>query len=122
MKRVPIPTEEITDWSSFHDVFARVFGFPDFYGRNMNAWIDCMTSLDSPEDGMSTVHAEPGGVLIIDLGECTDFARRLPGIYEVLLDSSAFVNHRKMEIGGQAVLALSFWNRQPIIAPSRSPK
>lgn len=44
---VDIPAHEITDWDSFHDVFKRVFGFPDFYGRNMDAWIDCMTDLDS---------------------------------------------------------------------------
>jgi hypothetical protein len=40
---VRIDTRLITDWASFHDVFARSFGFPDYYGRNMDAWNDCMT-------------------------------------------------------------------------------
>ena len=35
---VKIPTEQITDWETFHTVFAEILGFPDFYGRNMNAW------------------------------------------------------------------------------------
>jgi len=50
---VAIPTDEIQYWPTFHDVFQRVMGFPSFYGRNMNAWIDCMTSLDCPKDGMT---------------------------------------------------------------------
>jgi RNAse (barnase) inhibitor barstar len=33
---VSIPTLRISDWDSFHSVFAEVFGFPDFYGRNMD--------------------------------------------------------------------------------------
>ncbi|MDZ4753789.1 MAG: barstar family protein [Phycisphaerae bacterium] len=31
--------------------FAETFGFPGFYGRNMNAWNDCMTFLDGPDAG-----------------------------------------------------------------------
>ena len=27
----------IRNWDSFHDEFNRVFGFPAFYGRNMDA-------------------------------------------------------------------------------------
>ncbi len=34
---VTIDTRRITDWETFHDVFAEVFGFPEFYGRNMEA-------------------------------------------------------------------------------------
>ena len=61
---VKLDTARIADWDSFHDVCAQALGFPGFYGRNMNAWIDCMTSLDEPRDGMTRVHAPKGGVLI----------------------------------------------------------
>ena len=37
---VSVDCARIHDWNSFHDEFATVFGFPDFYGRNMNAWIE----------------------------------------------------------------------------------
>lgn len=40
MATVRLPTERITDWESFHEVCREVFGFPDFYGMNMDAWID----------------------------------------------------------------------------------
>ncbi len=42
---VTLSTEHITDWETFHAECARVFGFPQFYGRNMNAWIDCLSYL-----------------------------------------------------------------------------
>ncbi len=32
-----IDANEITDKNSFHAVFASAFGFPEFYGRNMDA-------------------------------------------------------------------------------------
>ncbi|WP_206361205.1 barstar family protein, partial [Pseudomonas viridiflava] len=33
----------ISDWQTFHNVFAEQFGFPVFYGRNMDAWVDCLS-------------------------------------------------------------------------------
>ena len=43
---------QITDWETFHDTFAQALGFPGFYGRNMDAWIDCLTSADEKTHGM----------------------------------------------------------------------
>ncbi|MDG3003854.1 barstar family protein [Paludisphaera mucosa] len=40
MQLVKLDTRRITDWDAFHDAFAEAFGFPEFHGRNMNAWID----------------------------------------------------------------------------------
>jgi hypothetical protein len=103
-----VDCSRIRDWASFHDEFARVFGFPDFYGRNMDAWIDCMTSLDAPSDGLSQIHCEPGQVLTLQLDGVADFKVRCLEQYSSLLECSAFVNFRRLEIGGAAVLALSF--------------
>ncbi len=108
---VEIDTSKITDWDSFHDVFSACLGFPDFYGRNMNAWIDCMTSLDEPEDGMTSVHSPDGGVVVLALSDATDLSRRCPDIYEAIIESTAFVNYRKMEVGERPVLSLSFWKK-----------
>src|SRR5262245_18506990 len=62
-----IEGRNITDWATFHDEFTRVFGFPDSYGRNMNALIDCMTSLDAEQDGMTSIHVPPGAVLGLEV-------------------------------------------------------
>jgi RNAse (barnase) inhibitor barstar len=107
-----IDCSKITDWQSFHDEFARVFGFPAFYGRNMNAWIDCMTYLDQPEDGMTSIHCEPGRVLTIELENVKDFKIRCPEQFSAIIECSAFVNWRRIEMGQQPVLALSFWSKK----------
>jgi len=57
MTVVRVDCDRITDWESFHSVFADVFGFPNFYGRNMNAWIDCMSYLDEPKAGIARAAA-----------------------------------------------------------------
>jgi RNAse (barnase) inhibitor barstar len=105
---VKLDTSRIKDWDTFHDVFAETFGFPDFYGRNMNAWIDCMTYLDDPLAGMSSVHAQPHETLVLQLEDVDSLAARCPELYSAIIECSAFVNWRRIEMGGYAVLALSF--------------
>ena len=78
MVLVWIDTTKIRDWASFHDVFSEAFSFPDFYGRNMNAWIDCMTSLDDLAAGMLRIHASKGGVVTLQLDGIDGFAERCP--------------------------------------------
>ena len=105
MPLVRINTNLITDWGSFHDVFARTLGFPESYGRNMNAWIDCMTCLDDAEACMSSVHGPPTDPVVLQI----DAVNNLPqDIYESLVECAAFVNWRRIEQGDQAILVLSF--------------
>ena len=106
---VTIDLRKITDTESFHVVFSAVLGFPEFYGKNMNAWIDCMTSLDLPSHGMTKVHAPPDGVFVLELEHTQDFKKRCPELYLDLIECSAFVNWSRMEGGEQdPVLMLSF--------------
>lgn len=97
---------------SFRSLFQRVLGFPDFYGRNMDAWIDCLTSADAPEDGMvaTDVIAGDGDVLTLQLDDVADFAARCPEQYEAVIECDAFVNWRRTEVGERPILALSFFN------------
>ena len=111
MTLLKVDTRRITDWCSFHEVFAEVFGFPDFYGRNMNAWIDCMSSLDDASAEMTKVHAPPGGVVVLELEHVDNFVKRCREQYEAIVECAAFVNWRKIEAGESAVLALSFYGR-----------
>lgn len=76
----------------------------------MNARIDCMTSLDSPDDGMTTVHCKPPEVVTIFL----DHAATLPEkIYRTLHNCAAFVNWRRMEMGEPPVLAIASYRPGP---------
>src|SRR5689334_18972499 len=76
MRTVAIPVEKIVDWPSFHDVFKCELGFPDFYGSNMDAWIDCMTSVDTPAERLTTITVQPGEILILRIDEPFEFRRR----------------------------------------------
>lgn len=103
---VAIPVHAINDWPTFHDVFQQVLGFPTFYGRNMDAWIDCLTSADSPDDGLVRITAPPGGLLILSIDDPFDFRKRCPEQYDALIECSAFVNFRRTEVGDAPILAL----------------
>jgi hypothetical protein len=98
----------VTDWGGFFDLFAAKLGFPDFFGRNMDAWINCMTSLDSPDAGMTSVHVPRGQVLVLELEGVSEFRRRCPDQFTALVESAAVVNWRRLENGEPAVLTLAF--------------
>ena len=107
MPIIDVPVSRITDWDSFHDTFAATLGFPDFYGRNLDAWIDCLTYRDE-DDGMAAVVVEPGDVLTLQLDEGRAFAERCPEQYAALIECAAFVNWRRIHAGARPILALSF--------------
>lgn len=104
-----IDATRITDWDSFHSVFAETLGFPDFYGCNMNAWIDCLTYIDDPGDRMTAFRVEPGQCLTLSIEGATEFAARCPEQFSALVDCTAFVNYRRIESGEPALLALAYF-------------
>ncbi|QDT15385.1 barstar family protein [Alienimonas californiensis] len=89
MPLVRLDARRITDWQTFHTVFAEVFGFPDFYGRNMNAWIDCMTSLDEPRDGLTSVHGTASDPVVLQLDHANSLSNEL---FEAITECAAFIN------------------------------
>ncbi|WP_417704380.1 barstar family protein [Rheinheimera aquimaris] len=105
---VEIDCSSIKDWDSFHNVFSQSMGFPSFYGRNMDAWIDCMSSLSEPEDGMSKIHCDKGSVVTLSLKNMKWLKQSCPEIHEALLECAAFVNYRLIEVGEPPVLVLSY--------------
>jgi Barstar (barnase inhibitor) len=90
-------TERIVDWHSFHYESAKLFGFPEFYGQNMNAWIDCLTNL-ADDNGMNSIspliHDEN---LVLHVPEFQVFSNRVPEVCSALLECSAFLNQRYIE-------------------------
>ncbi len=98
----------MTTWEGFHEAFANTLGFPDYYGKNMNAWIDCMTCLDD-DTPQSEVVVEPGEVLVIQVSEAGALKESAPEIWSALNECAAFVNYRRIEKGEPPVLALSYY-------------
>jgi len=90
-----LKAENLTNWKSFHSEFKRVLCFPDYYGENMNAWIDCMDEL--VVDKQIAIHIENGKFL----------KEAAPDILEALLECAAFINFRMMEAGENPGLLVS---------------
>lgn len=96
MPAVIIDCKRIADWASFHAVCKEAFGFPDFYGENMNAFIDCLSYIDEG-DGMSNVVLRDGEVLHIDLLSSDDLCDRSPDILDGLTRAVGSINERFIE-------------------------
>jgi len=99
MKNATIDLATVTGWESFHELFAQSFAFPSYYGRNMNAWIDCMEDF-----------AIEGGSLRLDLKGMTALKTRCPETYEALNECAAFINHRAVESGDESFIAICYGN------------
>ena len=107
MARVRLETSKIVDWPSFHAECRRAIGFPQFYGANMNAWIDCLSYLrEVPETNLSGVRLGSKEVLELELPDVKELRRRLPTVVEALLDCTAAVNRRYLERGELPALTL----------------
>jgi hypothetical protein len=65
LTRVEIPEAAFGGDEAFHTVIAEVMGFPEFYGNNWSAFVDCMSYIDDPDGGMSKVTVEAGDLLEI---------------------------------------------------------
>src|SRR6187402_1401441 len=99
MKSAIIDLTAVTGWESFHELFIRSFDFPDYFGGNMDAWIDCMEDFAIGES-----------CLRLDLKGMMSLKARLPEIYEAINECSAFINYRSAESGGESVIALCYGN------------
>ena len=98
MPVIEIDAARIFDWESFHDVSAEALGFPDYYGRNLDAWIDCVDALAR----------EDGAVLTLLVSHGAAFRARCPEQYAALVECSAFVNWRRAVADEPSVVALAF--------------
>jgi hypothetical protein len=107
MATARLNTLTISDWQSFHEECRQTFGFPDFYGMNMDAWIDCLTYLDEG-DGMSRFHLAESEGLDIEVSDSEAFKSRLPEIYDALVRCTSFVNQRSVDAGKSPLLSLIF--------------
>ena len=96
MKKVKVNSGKIKDWKTFHDVFSNTFNFPSYYGRNINAWIDCMDELTTE-------------LTVIELGDCRQLKETHPEIIDVINSCSAFVNYRRTEAQENPVLIISMF-------------
>jgi hypothetical protein len=95
----------VKDWPSFHAESVRAFGFPQFYGHNMDAWIDCLSYL-ADGDGMSAFHLGEDEMLTVALLGFERFSQEHSDICSAFLECIACANGRYTVAGGIARIAV----------------
>ncbi len=105
MASFEIDAWKIRDWASFHDVFAEVLAFPEFYGRNLNAWIDCMSDLHGPT-ALGAHELPKDEPVELRIPGAEDLAERLPDVWLDLVACTAAVNRRYRESKSAARILL----------------
>ena len=101
-----MPLAQISDRESFHDVFARVLGFPQYYARNMDAWVELVSTIDTAS--ATAIQVGRKGVLTLALDGAEGFRVEHPDLWDELIDSAGSVNFRRIVRGEPAVVALAY--------------
>lgn len=87
-----------TTWTSpsaIHDTLAPTLAFPDYYGRNLDALVDCLRDLPFPDRG-------GGRALALDGFDAC--ARALPGYAHDVLDVLARAAHEHLLFGDRLLV------------------
>ena len=103
-KKIRLDFSKVNTLEEMHLMLKNTFGFPDFYGSNVNALIDCLSSIRYPEDGMSHVILDSvDDYLILEL---KNFSNRDKFIINHFLTSIEGVNEKNKFINTEASIHL----------------
>ena len=105
---IRIDARRLTDAAGLHAAMSEAFGFPASYGKNLDALVDCLTSLDNPKAALSRVQVFPGQVVLLVLDHIDGKNKPQAAQVKSLVDAIAFVNWRRMETGQPPVLAVAY--------------
>ncbi len=92
---------------SFHEYFADIFGFPSWYGKNMDAWIDCMSDLDSDVGTITKNGIEKGQSIVFYIENYKDLKQNKE-IYDDLIECTSFINKRRIYANYPPLIYLAF--------------
>ena len=105
---IRIDARRLTDTAGLHAALSEAFGFPPFYGNNLDALVDCLTRLDDPQAGLSRVQLFPGQVALVVIEHARETCTQTAAQVKALTDAAAFVNWRRLEQGQPPVIALAY--------------
>ena len=88
----------LADWEQFHDFFSKTFNFPGYYGRNMDAWNDCMSD-----------YCYKKGLVSLHIDNAAEFKALNLEAFEALVECIGFINWQVTDKGGDPLISLSFY-------------
>lgn len=105
---VKIDCHKIRSLNDIHNQFNDAFGFPSFYGRNMDALIDCLSDADDPTAGMCQNSVDPGTKITIVLDGYSNLTQIRPDLIDDITGCIAFVNWRRVEADEPALFCIAY--------------
>ncbi|AYG99818.1 barstar family protein [Pectobacterium parmentieri] len=66
-KSIFLDFSSISNLDELYDELALQFGFPDFFGRNIDAVIDCIFGVRYPDEGMTKINISGSGCLSLNI-------------------------------------------------------
>ncbi|MEE3664884.1 barstar family protein [Brenneria sp. g21c3] len=103
VKRLYIDFSKLETMDDFHNEMKSIFGFPDFYGKNTHALIDCLTSLRYPDDGMTTITLKKDETLLL---EVNNLNYRNIEVVNTFFSSIQYVNYRCAYLKDKEAIAI----------------
>jgi len=94
LRKLVLDLKNINDLSEFHEMMKKKFGFPDFYGANINALIDCLSLMRYPKAEMCKFILQPDEILLL---ETTGLYHTNDDILGLLIYTIECVNSREIE-------------------------
>lgn len=99
-----IDFSDIKKIEDMHELLMKKFGFPDFYGKNIHALIDCLSSLRYPEDGMTSITLKKDETLLLIIKNISETSRDVIVDFIIAIEA---VNQRNINIGSPVSVLLS---------------
>ncbi|QQO73835.1 barstar family protein [Morganella morganii] len=104
-KKIKVDFSKIKTLDDFYTELSDIFGFPVFFGRNINALIDCLFSLRYPQDEMTKIHVAASEYLLIEL---CHFSLAIDKIKQTLIVAIENVSLKCKEKGQEPSIVLLF--------------
>ena len=93
---------------ALHAALKQALGFPDFYGANFAALVDCLSGLRYPDEGMIAVALGPDEVLTLHVLNLSAAAKP---VIDLLLCAVEDVNTRELQRGRSPSMGLMLARR-----------
>lgn len=101
--RVLIDFYKVKTMDDFYDQLSDKLGFPDYFGRNGDALIDCLFSLRYPQDEMTSIHVSSDEYLLLELRGFSSVEQK---IKDTLITCIEFVSKKCKEKGQSPSIVL----------------
>jgi hypothetical protein len=96
MKKIKLDFNKIVSIEDLHKELKEKMGFPEFYGGNVNALIDCLSAMRYPDEEMSKITLGNEEVLLIEVAR---LSQSNVVILNNLLIAIENVNNRELNKG-----------------------